>query len=205
MELIVIPFIVTFFPSIIIKPIIGFRVIVGIFIVGGISSPFPSETTMVLMLSSASDRLVVLPKQQEPGFLPSIAFQRQGLGNDQVSLPCQIDPSQQVPSLNFSTKGHVVVGEFVVETIMLSGELEQRLAAASMNSSKVLVTVSWQLNRFVVLDGLIELLEHLLKRACLLNVLDRKFSKSLQAVPVSEPMTESKRSASFFPSLIFIT
>ena len=165
MELNVIPFIVTFFPSIIIRPIIGFRVIVGIFIIGGIGSPFPSETTMVLMLSSASDRLVVLSKQQEHGFLPFVTFQRRGLGNDQVSLPCQTGPSQQVPSLNFSRKGHVVVGELVVEMIMLSGEFEQRLAGASMKSSKVLVNVNWQLNRFVVLDGLIELLEHLLKKA----------------------------------------
>ena len=62
MGLSVIPFIVTFFPSIIIRPVIGFRVVVGIFIVGGVGSPLPAETTMVWMLSSASDRLVVLSK-----------------------------------------------------------------------------------------------------------------------------------------------
>ena len=85
---------------------------------------------------------------------------------------------------------------------MLSGELEQRLAGASMKSSEVLVKVSWQLNKFVVLEGLIEDLEHLFKSPCLLNVLDREI---LQEPPSCEPMTESKLSASFFAIFIFIT
>ena len=67
-----------------------------------------------------------------------------------------------------------MVGELVVEMVVLSGELEQRLAWASMESSEVLVEVSWQLNGLVVLEGLVEDLEHLLESSCLLNVLDRE-------------------------------
>ena len=62
MGLSVIPFIETFFPTIIIRPVIGIRVVVSIFIVGGLGSPLPSETAMMLMLSSTSDRLVILSK-----------------------------------------------------------------------------------------------------------------------------------------------
>ena len=65
-----------------------------------------------------------------------------------------------------------MVGELVVEMVVLRGELKQRLAGASMKSSEVLVEVSWQLNGLVVLEGLVEDLEDLLKSSCLLNVLD---------------------------------
>ena len=174
MGLCIIPFIVSLFPSIIIIPVIGFHV-VGIIFIGGVGSPLSSETTMVLMMSSTSDRLVVLSKQQEHGFLHLVAFHRRRLGSDKLSLfPCQPSLPQKVPSLDFSWESDVVVRELVVEMVMLSGVFQQRLAWASMKSREVLVEVSWQLDGLVVLEGLVEGFEDLLECSCLLNLLDRE-------------------------------
>ena len=74
-----------------------------------------SESTMVLMFPPPATVLWSCPSSKNLAFLHFVAFQRRGLGNDQLSLPCQTGPSQQVSSLNFSRKGHVVVGKLVVE------------------------------------------------------------------------------------------
>ena len=55
------------------------------------------------------------------------------LSSDKLSLlSAKASFPQKVPSLNFSRECHIVVGQLVVEMVMLSGVLQKALAMSSM-------------------------------------------------------------------------
>ena len=87
----------------------------------------------------------------------------------------------------------MVVGQLVVEMVMLGGVFKEGLARASMKRDEVLVKVMRQLDGLVILKGFVEDLARIFSKARPFSMSSMgKFSKSLQAVPVKEPMTLGK-------------
>ena len=84
--LVVVIFIVSFFPTTIIRPLIVFGSIVFSLIVGRIGASFATKTSMVLLMLSTSHSFVVLSKDQEHRFLHLLALHRWSLGRHKLFL-----------------------------------------------------------------------------------------------------------------------
>ena len=89
-----------------------------------------------------------------------------------------------------------MVGQLVVEVVMLGGVFKEGLASASVKRDEVLVEVMRQLDGLVILKGLVEDLEHLLEGACLLDVLDREVLQELPSRP-SQRADDAEQAFSF--------
>ena len=152
---------------------------------------------MVLLMLSTSQRFMALPKDQEHCFLHPVALHRWSLGHYELFLLlCEASFSQKVPSLNLVWESDMVVGQLVVEMVMLGGVLKEGLARASVKRDEVLVEVMRQLDGLVILKGLVEDLEHLLKSSGLLNVLDGEVPQELPSPP-SQRADDAQQAFSF--------
>ena len=120
-------------------------------------------------------RLVVLAQHQEERLLDLVLLQGGRLCQHQLALLAgQSRTAQEVPALHLSRQRHLVVGQPVVELVMLGAVVQQGLAAMALEAAEVLVEVARELNSIVILEGLVQHLEKLAKGIALLHILQRK-------------------------------
>ena len=89
-------------------------------------------------------------------------------------LARQSSAAQQVPSLHLGRQRHLVVGQPVVELVVLGAVVQQRLAAMPLEATEVLVKVSRELDSVVILESLVQQLEELIEGIALLHILQRE-------------------------------
>ena len=146
--------------------------IIGLILIEGcVATTFSS----VASFGVSSHSLEVLAQHQEERLLNLALFQGGCLRQHQLPLLArQSSAAQQVPSLHLSRQRHLVVGQPVVELVMLGAVVQQGLAAMPLEATEVLVKVSRELDSVVVLEGLVQQLENLVEGVGLLHILQGK-------------------------------
>ena len=119
--------------------------------------------------------LEILAQHQEKRLLDLVLLQGGRLCQHQLALLArQSSAAQQVPSLHLGRQRHLVVGQPVVELVVLGAVVQQGLTTVSLEAAEVLVEVARELDSIVILEGLVQHLEELVEGIALLHILQRE-------------------------------